>query len=205
MTATVANDEQAHAILAALHGRDVNHALRDELGDRIAVSSDGPHLFLYADTRHAARAAREVLLAVLRETGATSEPHITRWHPIEEQWEDENVPLPDTENDRQVERDRLDAQDDAMSIASGVAQWEVRIELPSHDEAERLADELESGGRSVVRRSKFLIVGANDRDDADALARELGPRGTVHVEPSSGAAWQLMPRNPFAIFGGLGL
>ena len=205
MTATVANDEQAHEILDALHERVVSHTLRDELGDRIAVSSDGPHVFLYADTRRAARAANDVLHAVLAESGVTADPQITRWHPIEERWEDASVPLPDTEDERRVERARLDAEDEAVSVATGVAQWEVRIELRSHDEAERLADGLEAGGRSVVRRSRFLIVGANDRDDAEALANDLRPRGTVHVEPSSGAAWQLMPRNPFAIFGGLGL
>jgi hypothetical protein len=204
VTATVANDGQAQEILEALHERVVNTTLRDELGDRIAVSSDGPHVFLYADTRLAARAANDVLLAVLEEAGATADPQITRWHPIEEQWEDASVPLPDTEDERRAERARLDAEDEAVSVATGVAQWEVRIELASHDEAERLADELEAGGRSVVRRSRFLIVGANDRDDAEGLANDLRSRGTVHVEPSSGAAWQLMPRNPFAIFGGLG-
>ena len=183
----------------------MSHTLRDELGDRIAVSSDGPHVFLYADTRLAARAANDMLLAVLAEAGATAASQITHWHPIEERWEDASVPLPDTEDERRVERARLDAEDEEVSVATGVAQWEVRIELRSHDEAERLADGLEAGGRSVVRRSRFLIVGANDRDDAEALANDLRPRGTVHVEPSSGAAWQLMPRNPFAIFGGLGL
>jgi len=114
------------------------------------------------------------------------------------------VPLPQTDEARRAERDRVDADDDAISVATGVAQWEVRIELSSHADAERLAEELEENGRSVVRRARFLIVGANDRDDAEVLAADLKSRGRVHVDPSSGAAWQLMPRNPFAVFGGLG-
>jgi hypothetical protein len=204
LTATAANDEQAREVVAALHEREVHDELRDELGGRIAVSSDGPHLFLYADTRSAARASNNVLREVLSDVGASTESHVTRWHPIEERWEDENVPLPDTEDERRAERERLDADEDAVSIATGVAQWEVRIELASHAEAEHLADELETEGRSVVRRWKFLLVGANDQDDAEELGRRLDGRGKVHVEPSTGVAWQLMPRNPFAVFGGIG-
>ena len=187
-----------------MHERDVQLELRDELGGRIAVSSDGPSVFIYADTRRAADAAVRVLREVLDEVGAVAEPHLTRWHPIEERWEEASVPLPETEDERRAERERQDADDDAFSVATGVAQWEVRIELSSHADAERLAKELEGDGRSVVRRAGFLIVGANDRDDAEALAAELKDRGRVHVDPSSGVAWQLMPRNPFAVFGGLG-
>ncbi len=200
----VADEEQAREVLAALHGREVQHELNTELGGRVAVSNDGPSVFLYADTRRGAEAADRVLRDVLRELGATGEPSLARWHPIEERWEAPDVPLPETDEERRAERERFDADEDAYSIATGVAQWEVRIELPSHADAERLADELEADGRSVVRRSEFLLIGANDQDDADALARELDGRGRVHVEPSSGVAWQLRPRNPFAIFGGLG-
>jgi hypothetical protein len=55
-----------------------------------------------------------------------------------------------------------------------------------------------------VRRARFLLVGANDHEDAEELSAALEGRGTVHVEPSTGVAWQLLPRNPFAVFGGLG-
>jgi hypothetical protein len=204
ITVAVANEEQARAVLAALHDRDVHLELRDRLGGRVAVSGDGPRVFLYADTRRAADAADRVLRDVLEEVGAGATPHLHRWHPIEERWEEPSVPLPETDAERRAERDRLDAEDEAVSIATGVAQWEVRLELSSHADAERLADELEQDGRSVVRRAEFLIIGANDHDDAEELARTLAGRGTVHVEPSTGVAWQLMPRNPFAVFGGLG-
>jgi hypothetical protein len=204
VTTVITSEEQLGEVLAALHERDVQLELRDELGGRIAVSHDGPSVFIYADTRRAADAATRVLRDVLDEVGTTAEPHLTRWHPIEERWEEPSVPLPETEDERRAERDRVDADDDAISLATGVAQWEVRIELSSHADAERLAEELEGNGRSVVRRAGFLIVGANDRDDAEVLAAELKNRGRVHVDPSSGAAWQLMPRNPFAVFGGLG-
>jgi hypothetical protein len=35
-------------------------------------------------------------------------------------------------------------------------------------------------------------------------SRSGSSQGKVHVEPGSGTAWQLMPGNPFAVFGGLG-
>ncbi|MGZ4339638.1 MAG: hypothetical protein ACXVQ3_06230 [Gaiellaceae bacterium] len=204
LTITAEDETHAKRILTSLREREIRRELRDELGGRVAVSNDGPAVFLYADTRRAANAARHVLRDVLDEQGTTAEPRLDRWHPIEERWEDESVPLPQSEDERRAERDRLDALEEATSIETGIAQWEVRIELASPDRAEALADELEAEGRSVVRRSTYLLVGANDRDDAETLAQRLEPRGHVHVEPSTGVAWQLMPANPFAVFGGLG-
>jgi hypothetical protein len=204
ITIVLGGESEARRVLASLHERDVRQELRDELGGRVAVSSDGPTVFLYADTRRAAEAGERGLREVLDEEQLTAEPRLDHWHPIEERWEDASVPLPQSEAEERAERERLDDADEATSIATGVAQWELRIELASHGEAERLADELERDGRSVVRRSAFLLVGANDRDDAQELARRLEGRGRVHVEPSTGVAWQLLPSNPFAVFGGLG-
>lgn len=204
LTITATDDDEAGRILGALRGREVRRELRDELGGRVAVSSDGATVFLYADTRRAADAAIRVVRDVLAEEGSGAEPRLDRWHPIEERWEDASVPLPQSEAERRAERERLDALDEATSLETGIAQWEVRIELESPARAEALADALEQEGRSVVRRSTYLLVGANDRDDAEELAGRLATRGHVHVEPSTGVAWQLLPANPFAVFGGLG-
>ncbi len=204
LSITLDDDGRARDLVQVLHDREVHDELRDELGGRVAVSRDGATVFCYADTRRGADAAARVLGEVLAEQGATVEPRLDRWHPIEEAWEDAQVPLPGSEAERRAERERLDDADEAASIATGVAQWEVRLEVGSPGEAEALAAALEDGGRSVVRRARFLLVGANDRDDADELAASLEGRGTVQIEPSSGVAWQLLPRNPFAVFGGLG-
>jgi hypothetical protein len=204
LTITLDDAGRARDLLRALEEREVHRELRDELGGRVAVSRDGATVFCYADTRRGADAAARVVRAVLEEQGTAAEPRLDRWHPIEERWEDAQVPLPDSEEERRAERRRLDEADEAASLSTGVAQWEVRIEVGSPAEAEALAGELEGDGRSVVRRARFLLVGANDRDDAEELARSLGGRGTVQVEPSTGVAWQLLPRNPFAVFGGLG-
>jgi len=204
VTVTLGDVPQARHVLSALHEREVRRELRDELGGRVAVSSDGPTVFLYANTRRSAEAAERALDEIMDEQGVAAEPQLDRWHPIEERWEDAGVPLPSSEEERHTERERLDADEEARSLETGVAQWEVRVELASPREAEVLAEELEADGLSVVRRSEFLLVGANDHDDAEALGARLRSRGRVHVEPGAGVAWQLMPANPFAVFGGLG-
>jgi hypothetical protein len=204
LSITLDDDGQASDVVASLREHEAPSELLHELGGRVAVSRDDATVFCYADTRRAADAAARVLRDVLEQHGVAVEPRLDRWHPIEERWEDANVPLPASQEERRAERERLDDADEAASIATGIAQWEVRIEVGSPGEAEALADTLEQDGRSVVRRARFLLVGANDHDDAEELARSLEGRGTVHVEPSTGVAWQLLPRNPFAVFGGLG-
>jgi hypothetical protein len=207
VTMIIESRENVESVLQALREREVQQELCDQLGGRVAVSSDGPNVFLYADTRRGAEAGERALREVLEEQGLDGEPRLDRWHPLEERWEDAKVPLPTTDAARRAERERLDEQDEQDSERTGVAQWEVRVELPTPREAEALADTLERDGQSVVRRSTYLLIGTNDRDDADALARRLqaeAPQAAyVHVEPGSGLAWELRPRNPFAIFGGL--
>jgi hypothetical protein len=204
VTITLDGEDSAKRVLADLHEREVRDELRDELGGRVAVSSDGPRIFLYADTRRAAEAGEQALREALTEERLQGEPQLDRWHPAAEEWLDASVPLPTTAEEREREGDLLEEQDEADSVATGIAQWEVRIELDSPALAEALADTLESEGYSVVRRSTYVLVGANDTEDAEELAGRLKDRGRVHIEPSSGVAWQLMPRNPFAVFGGLG-
>jgi hypothetical protein len=45
-----------------------------------------------------------------------------------------------------------------------------------------------------------VIVGVETREEADSLAARLHGE----VEPGSELVWEVMPQNPFAIFGGLG-
>ena len=52
----------------------------------------------------------------------------------------------------------------------------------------------------VLRRFRYLIVGAETRVEADELAKRLHGE----VEPSSAYVWQNVPQNPFIVFGGLG-
>ena len=117
------------------------------------------------------------------------------------------MPLPTTATAKQAEHARLEAEETAEARATGVATWEVRIELASHHDAHALAEQLEGEGfTQIVRRWQYLLIGTADEDDAHTLAQRLQgelPAGArIEVEPGGGLAWQLSPRNPFAVFGG---
>ena len=118
------------------------------------------------------------------------------------------VVLPKTEADLAAERERREDREEAEALATGRADWEVRIELPGREETDELGDRLEAEGIPVVRRAAFLLVGAASEHDAKVLAERLraeAPAGsTVHVQPGGAMVWEVTPQNPFAILGGLG-
>jgi hypothetical protein len=152
---------------------------------RLAVSHDADTVFVYASTAAQADRARAIVDAELAEAGI--EPRLVvaeHWLAEEDRWDDE-PPGPDVEEEL---------------VARGYAPWEVRVERDSHEEADQLADSLEQGGYSVVRRWRYLIVGTATHEEAVELARRL----QGEVEPGSELVWEVMPQNPFAVFGGLG-
>jgi hypothetical protein len=200
---------EAPDLVESLREVAVEEDARERLGHRVAVSADGPRIFLYADTEASARAAERVVRDLLSERRL--EPRgvsLERWHPAEERWEDGAVPLPSTPGDEAAEHARLEAAEAAESRASGHAEWEVRATLPSHGETSELADRLEAEGLPVVRRWRHVLVGAENEDAARALAERVraeAPDGTdIEVELTGEAIWRVSPANPFAIFGGLG-
>jgi hypothetical protein len=187
---------------------DLEGAERASLGDRVIVSRDGPRVYLYADSEGPAREAMHTVSARIEQEGHAAVTALERWHPIEQEWKDASVPLPQTEGEVAAEHDRLQERETADSEETGAAQWEVRVELASHEETATLAERLESEGIPVVRRHTFLLAGAANEDDANALAERLrseAPAGAkVDVEPGGGMIWEVAPRNPFTLFGGLG-
>lgn len=198
ITGTLDTKADAAGLLSRLHTHEA------DLPARVAVSRDGREVFVYADTRAAADAAQRELAAV----APAVEWRPSRWHHEEERWEDADVPLPSTPEEHAREHARLEEEESEESRESGVAEWEIRVEFPSHHEAKAFAEREQADGRSVARRWRYVLVGLADEDDADALAEQLRselPGDVVlHVEPGEGLAWRLMPRNPFALFGGLG-
>jgi hypothetical protein len=181
---------------------------RHQIGDRVVVSRDGPRVFLYADSDEQARAVYQTATARIESEGRSAATALERWHPVEQAWKDASVPLPETDAELSAEHERLQEREAAESIEKGRAEWEVRIELPTHEETVALAEQLESEGIPVVRRHTFLLAGALNEDDAHALAKRLeaeAPKGArIEVEPGGGLVWEVAPENPFAIFGGLG-
>ena len=160
--------------------------MRSRLGHRIVMSVDGPTVFLYAGTEDAAREADRVVREVLAQHQLSAELALDRWHPLEEEWEDVSVPMPDTAEQRAAEHQRLVDTETHDSLAAGQAGWEVRVDLPSHRQAVELAERLQGEGRPVIRRWKYLVVGANNEDDASALAeaieQEIPAKASVHTQ-----------------------
>jgi len=192
---TVTFDDEAsvrHAV-ESVREHEVEDDVRRRLGDRVAVSTDGSTVFLYAGTEDAAREADRVMREALARRQLTAVFRIDRWHPIEQEWEDAGAPMPQTAEQREAERERRVDDETRESVATGQTGWEVLIETSSHREAVELAKRLQSEGHPVVRRWRYLVLGANNEDEARDLAR------TMQQEAPASASVRAGPV-PFAYF-----
>ncbi|HEY7397298.1 MAG TPA: hypothetical protein VH538_03275 [Gaiellaceae bacterium] len=207
LTVTLRDATRVAPLLQVLHEHRADHDLQVPAGERVAVSASDECVNVYADTRRSAEAAEQIVRGLAAEHGLDPRFQLDRWHPEEERWEDARVALPETAAEHELEHERLEADETADSEETGIAEWEVRVEFDSHHEAAAFADREEANGRSVVRRWKFVLLGADDEDDAKALAKrlqqELPAGAVVHAEPGSGVAWEFTRANAFAVFGGL--
>ncbi len=166
-------------------GSRARELARELQAHRLPVSREGGTVFVYASSGLQAEQARRVVEAELAEMGVVPRRVVVEhWLSEEDRWDDEPEG-PDVEEEL---------------AARGYAPWEVRVECSSHLEADALADRLEEEGYQVVRRWRYLIVGTATQEEATALARRLHGR----VEPGGELVWEVMPQNPFAVFGGLG-
>lgn len=191
-----------------LEAAEVEHELDDAFDDRVVVSYDNAEVFLYTGTQEQAERAQELVRSRARERGWKLETDLKHWHPVAEQWEEPDRPLPLTLDEREGEREELIEQERAEATQSGVFEWEVRVECRSHHDAVALADRLESEGIRVVRRWQFLVIGAPDEETANTLAerirRESPPGSEVTAEGSAAMVSSVAPTSWFSIFGGLG-
>jgi hypothetical protein len=207
ITVTLADATGVAPLLQVLHEHRADHELEVPAGERVAVSAADDRVIMYADTRWSAEAAEDVVRKLATENGLDVGLQLDRWHPEEERWEDARAALPETDAEHRAEHERREADETADSEATGIADWDVRVEFKTHHEAVEFAKREEENGQSVVRRWKFVLLGANDEDDANTLAarlaQELPPGAVVHAEPGSGVAWEFTPSNRFAVFGGL--
>jgi len=196
VTITVSGETGAGQAQQSLSLRQAEEDIRGQVGRGIAVGAGDGQVFLYAGTEAAARDAGRVACDVLAGHGMAAGSAVHRWHPLEERWEDPGVPMPQTKTEREAEHQRLVDTETAESQAAGIAQWDVRVELGSHRQAVALARELESEGRPVVRRWKFLLVGVSNEDEARELAgqiRQQAPPGTAVLVEQAGAGWPFIP------------
>jgi hypothetical protein len=198
LTVRLNDEDQAGQAVRHLSAHTVEAEVQRRLGGRVVVGTDGGHeLFLYTHSRDGAAAARESVGAVLAGHGIQAEYELDRWHPVAEDWESADVALPGTAAEAEAERSRLDVEETSESLASGVALFEVRVQLPAHRDALALADRLRAEGYSVVRRWRFLVVGANNADQADDFAtaiRQQAPADAVVTTEEVG------PSRPYTAF-----
>src|SRR5256885_7199797 len=182
------DEEVAQDLLARLGPRQSDaEELAEELREhRLAVSRDADTVFVYAATGMQAEQASRVVEQELEEVGFTPTRFVTeRWLRDEERWNDD-PPQPDAEEEL---------------LERGYAPWEVRVECDSLGQAHDLAEQLRAEGYGVSRTFTYVIAGTEDRAQAVELARRV--HGTV--EPGGELVHEVLPQNPFAVFGGLGV
>jgi hypothetical protein len=182
-------EEHAEGLLERLGldlGSEARKLAEDLEGRRLVVSRDDDTIFVYAGSRAEAERARAVVEAELRELGAEARiGPIEHWLADEDRWDDE----PPQE---------FEAEQDVLE--QGLSPWEVRLETTSPEQAEALARKLEGEGHGVVRRNRYVLVGAASEDEA----RELAKRLHGEAEASGELVYETLPQNPFVIFGGMG-
>ena len=185
LTVTFRDEADVEQAVQSVREHEAEDDVRSRLGHRVAMSVDGPVVFLYAGTEDTAREAERLVREVLAGHQLSAEFTLDRWHPLEEEWEDASVPMPDTAEQQAAEHRRLMDAETQQSLAAGQAGWEVRVELPSHRQAVELAERLQAEGRPVIRRWKYLVLGASNEDDARALAEAIGQeipaKASVHT------------------------
>jgi hypothetical protein len=188
------------AVEAIEHGHDAQGPL-----PRTAVTHDRDDVFLYTDSLPSAERVRAVVEETVAREQLHAELQVARWHPLEEHWEDAAQPLPSSEEQRAVEHARLEEDETEESARAGYPEWEVRITLPTHHDAQAFAERLRAEGIPVGQHWRHLLVGANDEDDAAALAERLrgeAPAGSeIHAEGNGLPYWQML--HPFAYLGGI--
>jgi hypothetical protein len=182
-------EEHADSLLDRLGldlGSEARELAKELEGRRLVVSREDETIFVYAGSRAEAEQAHAVIEAELRESGIDARVSgIEHWLADEERWDDE--PPQEYEPERDV-------------LEQGLSPWEVRVETPSHEAAAELAGQLESEGHGVVRRDRYVLVGATSEEEARALAERLHG----NVEGAGELVYETLPQNPFVVFGGLG-
>ena len=197
-----------HALSERLDAHELEHELQTAFSDRVIVSGEGSELFCYAGTREQLDAAQTLIESVGRDRGWRIDFELRRWHPLEQAWKDPSLALPETGAERDAEHAALIAREREESRRQGFPDFEVRVTCASDEDCEEFAARLRDEGYPVVRRSRFLLVGAQDQDSANRLAARLqdeAPRGaSIIAEGTLPAVYSGTPLNPFAFFGGLG-
>lgn len=208
------DDDQARELTERLAAFDTEHELKTSFADRIVVSRDGAEVFCYADAREQAAAAERAIRALADTRSWRLVIELRHWHPVAEEWEDPDKPLPESEPERAAEHAELVEHEREESEQRRFPDFEVRVRCPTRQDAQRLGERLREEGVPNVTRWHFVVVGATDEDSAQALAERIRTEAPEGSEVTAEASIQEIAadapevatpyHNPFAVFGGLG-
>jgi hypothetical protein len=198
----------AHGLTERLEARDLEHGLEASFEDQIVVSIDGNEVFCYAGTRDQAQRVGDLITELAKKNDWSLELELAHWHPVAEEWEDPDDPLPTTATQTAGEYEERIEEEREESAEQGYPEFEVRVQCASRGEAGSLSKRLEDEGITNVHRFNYVLVGAADETSGRALAdrvtAELGSGTKVTVERNQRAVYDDLPPNPFSVFGGLG-
>jgi hypothetical protein len=200
------DDGPLDALQDRLDAEELEHDLSEAFRDRVIVSNNGTTIFLYAGDKAQAERARALVERLCAEDEEEVAIDFRRWHPIAEDWKPADEPVPDEPDEERAERQEAIAREMKETEERGYPEFEVRIDLPSREEAERFAERLRAEGVPVVHRWKYLLVGVVDEEHARELAERLrgeAPVGSQVVAQGSWPGTYAKVYGPFAFLGGL--
>ena len=93
ITVALPGDDEAAGLVRRLHELRLDEDERALLGERVIVSRDDQTVFLYADSAERLTAAAAI---VRRELGDGAEVTLERWHPVAQEWQAVDAPMPET-------------------------------------------------------------------------------------------------------------
>lgn len=143
---------------------------------------------VYMDSREDAEAGGQIGHEVAGARGLAADVTVECWHPREERWDAAPISQDDLAEEERVSHEHEQQRQRRRSAETGIAQWQVRAELGTHDGTVALAQRLSAEGHSIDRGWKFVVAGADSEDDAHRLADKIrmytAADAKIHVRPN---------------------
>jgi hypothetical protein len=195
------DEEYGYSLWERLRALHLDDEARRRLGESVVVTRDGSRLFLYSENEPRAHEAERVIRQLVDEDALSAEIAVTRWHPVEETWEDASVPLPRTVDEESAEYESRVEDETREAEAEGVFDWQVVVHTDARDEAAALAERLTAEGLAVAHRWRYVVVGAVTEEQAGELASRLRSEAGAGSEVSVEANVSDVPARPFQFIG----
>jgi hypothetical protein len=195
------DEEYGYSLWERLRALHLDDEARRRLGPGVVVTRDGSRLFLYAQDELRAREAARVVRKLLEEDSLTGETKLTRWHPVEQEWEDVSIPLPRGADEEEAEYEARVAEEASEAAKEGAYDWQVVVHVASRDQAAGLAETLGDEGLPVAHRWRYVVVGALTEEAAEELADRIRGETPAGVEVGVEANLSDVPAGPFQFVG----